>query len=255
MSTRPWWLARLRALLDRAGAGGDSPPPVGSVNLGDLRRLDPISQVWGFDRGLPIDRYYIEQFLEREASHIKGHVLEIGDASYTRRFGGARVTVSDVLHVRSGTAGVTIVGDLTRADHIPSGTFDCIILTQTLQLIYEVGSAVRTIYRILKPGGVVLATVPGVTPISDVTWSRQWYWNFTSLSATKVFQEEFPESGVMVQTYGNVLSAVAFLHGLAAEELAPEELAHRDARYDVTIAIRARKPDREGAGAVGALAD
>lgn len=221
-------------------------PSVGSVRFGDLRRLTPISSAWGFDRGLPIDRHYIERFLTREANSIAGCVLEIGDDSYTRRFGGASVTVSDVLHVAPGAPQATIIGDLTRADHIPTNRFDCVILTQTLQLIYDVHAAIRTLFRIVKPGGVVLATVPGITPISDTQWSRQWYWNFTRLSAARLFQEQFPASCVRVDTQGNLLSALAFLQGLAAQELSPEELAHADERYDVTIAVKAVKPISTG---------
>ncbi len=234
-------LSQMKSLL--RGGEGHAPPPVGAVRFGDLRRLEPVSQVWGFDRGVPIDRYYIEAFLQREAARIRGCVLEIGDNSYTRRFGGDRVTVSDVLHVTPGAPGATIIGDLTRAEHIPSNRFDCVILTQTLQLIYDVPAAIRTLVRVLKPGGVVLATVPGITPISDETWSRQWYWNFTTLSATRVFGDQFPDSHVTVTTWGNLLSAMAFLQGLAAEELTAAELAHVDPRYEVTIAVCATKPD------------
>ncbi|MGE3151491.1 MAG: methyltransferase domain-containing protein [Nitrospiraceae bacterium] len=240
-AARSPWLAPVRALVHGRRQEA-SVPSVGSVRFGDLRRLTPISSAWGFDRGLPIDRHYIERFLTREAPSIAGCVLEIGDNSYTRRFGGASVTVSDVLHVTPGTPQATIIGDLTHADHIPTNRFDCIILTQTLQLIYDVHAAIRTLFRILKPGGVVLATVPGITPISDSQWSSQWCWNFTRLSAARLFQEQFPPSCVRVDTQGNLLSALAFLQGLAAQELSPEELAHTDERYDVTITVKAVKP-------------
>src|SRR5689334_3710614 len=43
-------------------------PSVGEVRLGDLRRLTPISRNWGFDRGQPVDRYYIENFLAVQSS-------------------------------------------------------------------------------------------------------------------------------------------------------------------------------------------
>lgn len=234
-------LGPVRAFMQAERQDG-AVPPAGGVRFGDLRRLAPISDRWGFDRGLPIDRYYIEQFLQRESTRVRGVVLEIGDNTYTRRFGGTQVAVSDVLHVTPGAPGATIIGDLTQADHIPSDHFDCIILTQTLQLIYDTKSAIRTVFRILKPGGVVLATVPGITPISDATWSQQWYWNFTTLSARRAFGESFPESSLTVTTYGNLLAATAFLQGLAAEELQTKELAHGDARYEVTIAVKAVKP-------------
>src|SRR5690242_583275 len=69
------------------------------VDLGNLRSTEPISEVSGYDRGLPIDRYYIERFLNQNADLISGAVLEIGDDAYTRRFGGSRVTRSDVMNI------------------------------------------------------------------------------------------------------------------------------------------------------------
>ncbi|MGA7670628.1 MAG: glycosyltransferase, partial [Nitrolancea sp.] len=159
---------RLRTLRD----GGNGHVPVGDVRFGTLRRLTPVSLSFGFDRGLPIDRYYIERFLSRHVDDVRGRLLEIGDATYTRKFGGSRVDQSDVLHVHDGNPHATVVGDLATADHISSDTFDCIILTQTLHLIYELPAAVRTIQRILKPGGVVLATVPGISQISNDEWNQ-----------------------------------------------------------------------------------
>jgi SAM-dependent methyltransferase len=218
-------------------------PPIGMIRWGDMRRLTPINSNWGFDRGLPIDRYYIENFLSDQSHDIRGRVLEIGDAYYTKKFGGDRVTQSDILHVTEGSPDATIIGDLTDADHIPSDTFDCFILTETLQLIYEVRLALKTIYRILKPGGVVLVTVPGITQLSDPQWRDTWYWNFTTRSAQRLFEEIFPPENLTIATYGNVLSATAFLQGVATEELKPEELDYFDPNYEVTITIRAIKPE------------
>ncbi|PIG94116.1 glycosyltransferase [Gloeocapsopsis sp. IPPAS B-1203] len=217
-------------------------PPVGWVRFGNLRRVTPISQEFGFDRGLPVDRYYIENFLASHANDIQGRVLEIGDNSYTRKFGGDRVTKSDVLHVAETNTDATIFGDLTCADHIPSNTFNCCILTQTLHLIYDVPAALKTLYRILKPGGVALVTFPGISQISNDEWGDSWYWSFTSLSAQRLFEEVFP-TAVNVETYGNVLAATAFLQGLATEELHREELDYRDRNYQVIITVRALKPE------------
>lgn len=221
-------------------------PPVGMVNLGSLRRLTPMSSQFGYDRGLPIDRYYIENFLARQTEDVRGRVLEIGDASYTRRFGGDRVTKSDVLHVVEGNPEATFIGDLTNADNIPSDTFDCFILTQTLHLVYELRTALSTIHRILKPGGVVLATVPGISQISDDQWSSYWCWSFTTFSIQRLFEEVFPCANVKVEAFGNVLAAIAFLQGMAFQELRPEELDYRDPKYELLITIRAMKPEVTG---------
>ena len=240
-------IAMIRVRTDSAdatvpGQDQDAYVPVGAVSCGSLRRVMPISSVFGFDRGVPIDRYYIENFLAREAASIHGRVLEIGDNSYTKKFGGSRVTTSDVLHIVDGNPQATIVGDLAAADHIPSDLFDCVILTQTLQYIYDVRAAIRTLYRILKPGGVVLATFPGITKISHRDWGYTWYWNFTALSARRLFEEAFPADAVNVETHGNVLAAISLLHGLATEELRRDELEHHDPEYEVLLTAKAVKP-------------
>jgi ubiquinone/menaquinone biosynthesis C-methylase UbiE len=123
-----------------------------------------------------------------------------------------------------------------------SSTFDCIIFTQTLQYIYNVRAAVGTLYRILKPHGILLATLPGITQISRYDMDR-WgeYWRFTSLSARRLFEEWFPSTEVMVHAYGNVLVATAFLQGLAVEELRKEELDYLDPDYEVLVTVRAAK--------------
>ena len=217
------------------------PPLVGRVEWGGLRRVEPVSRYWGLDRGTPIDRYYIERFLTTHAGDIEGRVVEIEDNTYTKRFGGSRVTQSDAIHVKEGHPGATITADLTQADHIPSNSFDCFIVTQTLMLIYETRAALRTIHRILKPGGVVLATVAGITQIGDPEWAETWYWSFTKPSARRLFAEAFGAGNVQVQSYGNVLSATAFLQGLVVADLTPEELDVQDSEYEVTVAIRAVK--------------
>jgi SAM-dependent methyltransferase len=219
-------------------------PPVGWVWFGALRRLKPVSQEWVSERGMPIDRYYIEHFLANHAQDIQGHVLEIGTDLYTRTFGGARVVKSDVLHVAEQKPEVTIIGDLTKADHIPANLFDCVILTQTLNAIYDVPAALRTVHRILKPGGVLLITVPGISKISRYDMERWgYYWSFTTCSIRRLLEALFPTNAIVVAASGNVLTATAFLHGLAWKELRKEELDHIDPDYELLITARAMKPD------------
>lgn len=216
-------------------------PPVGKVDFGDLYRKTPISSQFGFDRGLPIDRYYIEKFLIRHRHDIRGRVLEVGDRDYTEKFGGERVEISDVLHVDGQNPSATIVGDLTCAGHIRDNHFDCIILTQTLHLIYDVKAALQTVFRILKPGGTLLATVPGITQISHDRWSQTWYWAFTKLSIQRLLAATFQDGNIQVEAYGNVLAATAFLQGIATEEVDWRDLEESDHHYQLLIAIRATK--------------
>jgi glycosyltransferase involved in cell wall biosynthesis len=209
------------------------------VRLGSLRRLTPVSRHFGYDRGLPVDRYYIERFLQDNAHLISGRVLEVGDAAYSRRFGGDRVTHFDVLNIKPGHPDTTFVGDLAEGHVLPSDAFDCVILTQTLHLIYDLPAAVRTLNRALRPGGSLLATFPGISPISSDEWASTWYWALTPVSARRLFGEAFGEEHIEVTAHGNVLTSTAFLQGMAANELRSRELGVTDPQFPMLITVRA----------------
>lgn len=215
------------------------PAPVDPAEA--LARVLPASRQFGYDRGTPIDRYYIERFLEAHRGDIHGTVLEIGSPAYTRKFGGRDVK-SEVLHAVEGNKDATLVGDLSTGEGIPSEFVDCAILTQTLPFIYDCQAAVKTMHRMLRPGGVVLATVCGISQISRYDMDR-WgdYWRFTTLSAERLFGDVFGVEQVQVVSYGNVVTALAFLQGLSHEELSPEQLDPVDPDYQLSICIRARK--------------
>lgn len=211
------------------------------VNLNDLRQRTPISRNFGYDRGEPVDRTYIAQFLNDHRDDIKGRVLEVGDNAYTLMFGGARVETSEVLHVDPDAPGVTYCTDLTTGEGIPDALFDCIVLTQTLHLIYDFQAAVRTLHRILKPGGVLLLTVPGVTTVDRGEWQDIWFWSFTPASVRRMMGAQFGERAVEVRSYGNVLTATAFLYGLAQSDLTPQDYDYNDLQYPVIVAARMQK--------------
>jgi SAM-dependent methyltransferase len=187
-----------------------------------------------------VDRYFIERFLARNARAIHGRVLEVGDDTYTRRYGGSAVRTSDVLHV-SGDSKATIVADLAAAPHLTSDTFDCIICTQTLQLVYDVPMAVATLHRLLRPGGVALVTVPGISQTDDPAWEQSWFWSFTAHAARRLFGTVFGPAATVVTSHGNALTATAFLQGLATQDLTAEELDFVDPAYPFLITIAATR--------------
>jgi peptidoglycan/xylan/chitin deacetylase (PgdA/CDA1 family)/SAM-dependent methyltransferase len=230
--------------LRRVSAALRKRPPhaaatVQRARFGKIDRVTPI-HIWGDS---PIDRYYIEGFLQRHAEDIRGHVLEFYDRMYTVRIGGNRVIRSDVLNIEPDNPHSTFVGDLAAANDLPTETFDCIIMTQVLSYVYDLKSAIRTVHRVLKKGGIVLATMPGITPFHKLPWP--WMWTFTTASAERLFEECFPAKQTTVESNGNVLAAIAFLHGLAPQELSSEELDHQDSSYPVILTVRALKPSVE----------
>jgi SAM-dependent methyltransferase len=212
------------------------------VEFNNLASTTPVSKVFGLDRGTPINRYYIEKFLAGQAELVRGSVLEVGDSEYSRRFGGKRVERFEVLHATADNPQATLIGDLTDAATLPTNAFDCFICTQTFDCIFDLQKAVQGAHQLLRPGGVLLATMSGIGQISRFDMER-WgeYWRFTTASAARLFQPLFT-GGVEVGSFGNVLAAIAFLQGIAVEDLPdPALLEENDADYPLLITLVARK--------------
>jgi SAM-dependent methyltransferase len=211
------------------------------TRIRDFRSLRPVSRVFGLERGKAIDRYYIEKFLHENRDLIRGDVLEVANSLYTRNFGGNKVNRSLILNVLK-KGNVDIVGNLETGEGIPDNEVDCFILTQTLLCIFDPRAAVRNALKVLKPGGALLLTVPGITQISRHDYER-WghYWSFTDQSVRRLFAGLIPPENVAVRTYGNVKMAAAFLYGLACHEVKRKDLDYRDNDYQLVIAAVARK--------------
>jgi hypothetical protein len=208
----------------------------------NLRNLEPVSEIFGLDRGTPVDRYYIDKFISSNSGYVKGHVLEISESIYSKQF-GKDVTSFEVLHYTNDNPNATIIGDLTDASTLPENKIDCFICTQTLQFIYNFKDAIRGTYHLLKPGGTALVTVAGISQISAYDMQR-WgdFWRFTTKSARLAFEEVFGEGQVTADSFGNVLTSTAFLQGISVEELTQQELDHKDENYQLLITVVARKP-------------
>jgi hypothetical protein len=203
--------------------------------------FEPVSRVFGFDRGTPVDRYFIERFLEDKRALITGHVMEIEEALYTRMFGPAPVR-SEVLRF-TGEPGPSVrIGDLTRHETLPKAELDAFICTQTLNFIYDHQQAIRGLYHSLKPGGKALVTVAGLVQISRYD-ADQWgdFWRFTPGSAQRMFEDVFGKGNVEVGLFGNSYAAACLFKGFATEECDKDLLDRTDEDYPVVITIVARR--------------
>jgi SAM-dependent methyltransferase len=208
------------------------------VRIGQFSSTRPLSGGSGYDRGTPIDRYYIGMFLSAHADDIRGRVLEVGDDSYSRQFGGGRVSQQEVLHVDQDNGAATIVGDLSAAAVLPEQAFDCIILTQTLQYVFDLPAALRQIRQSLSAGGVALITVPGLAPISPDAWRHSYYWRFTVPSLRRLLADAFGPTDITIEPFGNLYAATHFIHGAACQEASKKKLAAKEPEFAVVIAAR-----------------
>lgn len=202
----------------------------------------PISHNFGVDLGTALDRYYIEKFLYQNSDCIKGICLEVAESTYTKKFGTDKVTQADILHIDSEFNDATIIGDLSTGKGIPETRFDCMILTQTFQFIYDYQQAIINSYKALTKNGVLLSTFPGISQIARYdmdNWGE--YWRFTNLSAKMIFENVFGEGNVEISVYGNVKTACAFLQGIPLECMRKRDLKYFDRNFEVIIGVKAIK--------------
>lgn len=206
---------------------------------GLLLRSGPVSRGWGFDRGLPIDRYFIERFLDEHRADIRGRVLEVKDDGYTRRF-GSTVGHADVLDIDAANPAATVIADLTCASQIPDQRYDCVLLTQVLHQIYDLQAAVAECRRILEPGGTLLATMPALSRCSMEPKDTD-FWRVTPAGASRLFGDVFGDENVEILAYGNAVVGASFFMGVAVEEVPARQLRRQDPLFPVVVAIRATR--------------
>jgi SAM-dependent methyltransferase len=205
---------------------------------GNLRRTTPFSSTFGFERGTPIDRHYLHAFLLAHRALITGDVLEVQTASYTERYGHdlARTDTFDIVPEFS----PTYLVDLAHSEGVlPDAAYDCLLMPNTLQHLRELDEALRQAFRVVRPGGAILASAAGLLPL---TGDAPDYWRFSPTGWREMLPRLWPGADIVVTGHGNCLAAVAAQMGLAAEELSPAEMDAHDDRFPVLTTILCRKP-------------
>ena len=203
---------------------------------GNLRRVEPFSAVFGFDRGTPVDRFYLHRFLDANRALVTGRVLEVQVPSYTRTY-GHDVEVAHTVDINAAFR-PTYVCDLADAAAIPADSYDCLLAPNTLQYVADLPAALGTMLRVVKPGGAILASAPTLLPLIP---DGEELWHFSPDGWRRTLAREWAGCDVVVEGHGNCLSAIAAMHGLALEELTDEELSANDPRFPVLVTIRCRK--------------
>jgi SAM-dependent methyltransferase len=213
-----------------------------------LRRLEPLSG--GRPRGTPIVRHYWARFLDAHRADIRGHALEIGTTRTIREYGGSRLDRADAIDLSAHGPEITVVADLTRADEVASDTYDCFVNQFTMHVIHDVESALYHSVRILKPGGVLLVNFVCVDDYFpdgiDMGTGKPMYvhWWFTPIGVENLLRRAgLGDGDYQLTTYGNLFARIGYQLNMAAEELAPRELASRDPAYPLLVCVRAVKPE------------
>jgi Methyltransferase domain len=206
--------------------------------IADLPR-EPLSDQYGFDRGTPVDRRYIEAFLNARRGAICGRVLEVRDNTYTARFGAGRVAESVVVDIDASNPSATLIADLQQVGSLSPESYDCIILTQTLHLLRRPDHCIDNCFGALRRRGVLLATAPSLSRVSP-TYPQGDFWRFTPAGIDELFTRRW-RGAFSVHGFGSLRTCVAFLLGEAQEDLPNAVLDYHDARFPLTVAVEAHK--------------
>ena len=222
----------MRGLLNRARDRSE---------WGNLRRLHPFSESYGIDRGGSVDRGYIDDFIARNADAIHGRVLEVLDDHYAST-AKKRITQLDIVDIDPSNSRATLVVDLGAPGALPVKTYDCVIVTQTLHLVRDIERAIDNIWGALVPGGTALLSIPVICRIDADFGPAGDLWRFTPAGWELFLNRRLPAADVTVEGHGNLVVAIAFLEGLAPQELCPEEIAYEDPHFPVVACARIRRP-------------
>jgi SAM-dependent methyltransferase len=207
--------------------------------------VKPVSQIFGLERGTPLDRIFINRFLQQNQELIRGHCLEVEETVYTRKFGQQGHVAHALKFTASGgdTVPNEVVADLTQPQTIPEARFDTFICTQTLNFIFDLDPVISSIHRLLKPGGHALITVAGISQISRYDYER-WgdFWRFTDQSLRKLLARQFAEENCLLSTYGNVATSCLFLQGVSYEDIPDKKIFDsKDPNYQMVVCAVVKK--------------
>ena len=205
---------------------------------GNLRRTTPFSSTYGFERGQPIDRYYLHKFLDSHRDLITGDVLEIQGTSYAERF-GHDLFRADSFDIEPRVEPTYLCDFAHCADVIPNHAYDCLLLPNSLPHFRELDRCLAHALRVVRPGGTILASAAGLLPL---TGDIAEYWRLTPDAWRLTLVEAWSGAALEVAGHGNCLSAVGAQLGLALEELTEAELDVRDPRFPVLTTMCCRLP-------------
>lgn len=210
--------------------------PRGEVQFGNLRSLVPIGRLFNLDRGTPIHNYYCQQFLSNIADEVRGDVLHVGEPHERGRAGA---TVAEFLSRLGAVRPKTMTLEEMRDRNLEANLFDCILISDCLEYAPNLDVSLAMVKRLLRPGGVIVAILPGLQNGHRQGGIANLHWHFTTHSAANLFERYFGRGNLQVSGFGNILTAVAALHGLTAEELNSVELEKHDPAYEVSIFVKA----------------
>lgn len=209
-----------------------SPRP-GCVEFGDFKRFWPFSHQFGFDRGGPVDRYYLKKFVQAIHPKVRGRCLEIGGSLGNNR--SYQFAVDEFRTLDLPAVGDDLVGDAADPQLFDQGSWDSIVAFHVLEHCPDPFAVVSNLHRWLTPHGHAFVVVPCAQRVHNFPGD---YWRFMP-DGLRVLFKSFSE--VIVSAYGNPLTLVSNYLGLSHKELVAEDMDFVHPDYPVLGCVVARK--------------
>lgn len=155
--------------------------------------------------GRKLTRHKLANFLQRYQTD--GYTLDIGcgEQFYKNLFPNSICVDIDK------DKNPDIVADIHQMDIFEDNTFDCILCSEVLEHCYAPWKAANEMYRVLKPGGILLLSTRFVYPLHDTPHD---YYRFTRYGLEILFSNyrilELQEEATTEETLGILYQRLAF---------------------------------------------
>ena len=201
-----------------------------------LKSIKIYSEKFGFDRGTPIDRYYINTFLENlKLENSFNRSLEFGEIHYSDRFKvKEKYFLSHPAYETRAISSKQISFDLNSAHNYDGIKFDLILSTNVINFTKNPFVSIKHHMDMLNSGGTLVLTASASMPISKFDAER-WgdYWRIAPDGLNQLLRTLNCEYDI--HSFGSFVTSIAFLCGLSAEEVDPLDLNENDDRYPIIV--------------------
>lgn len=199
------------------------------------------------EHAIPGERKWIDRFLIASASLLTtGRCLEFGDLTYTQTHFASQCWHRHYTRYTGKNAPPAGMTQSFEVDidygpgPIPINSFDTIIATMVFEHVKDPSTSASTLFQVLKPGGIMLWTVPTSWP-HHVAPGFGDYWRYTEEGGRLLLQRagfEIMDS----ECHGDSSTVALYAMGMGEEEMIAKETYSGDCNYGVNVGIRARKP-------------
>ncbi len=212
-----------------------------SPRWGSFLRPNPFAD-GGAGATTPIDQFYVGEFVASNRDAVRGRVLAARDTELVGRDWVGRVTSVDVFDIDPYNVTATILTDLCDPVAFDRASYDCIIMTQTIQRLADPALGLKVLWSALRPGGTLLLSSPVLGPVEPVHGINEDRWRYSSSGLRNLVTSVLPDAQCSARAFGSLATAIGHIAGVPMERMPRRALAWHDERVPVVACARLDRP-------------